>query len=169
MSFAARLNVCDYLPEFVGNCLLSKHRRRADIEREPDQTTDGQPVYDNPSFAHSVIPRAINANGDLVGCIHDKNQGDSMHGFLVHDGTFTILGSMTMNNGVNAEGEIVGLIGGAAYRIDKFGATEPVELAGTDAANAWDINAKGEIVGAAVPDARRSAKSETAEDDGRYN
>ncbi len=29
-------------------------------------------IYDNPSYPHSIIPRAINANGDLVGCIHDK-------------------------------------------------------------------------------------------------
>src|SRR5256885_6489253 len=89
----------------------------------PDESSNGQPVYDNPSFAHSIIPRAINANGDLVGCIHDRDQMGSMHGFLFHDATFSRLSDgITMNNGVNAEGEIVGLDGSSttAYHIDKF-------------------------------------------------
>jgi len=115
-------------------------------------------IYDNPSYPHSIIPRAINANGDLVGCIHDKNQGDSMHAFLLSGGAFTKdPAGMTMNNGVNAEGEIVGLdnSGTTAYHIDKFGIVErfsfrdPVTDADADATNAWDINSKGEIVGQA--------------------
>jgi len=118
----------------------------------PDQTADSQPVYDNPSFAHSIIPRAINAHGDLVGCIHDRDQAGSMHGFLLHDGSFTRLSdSMTMNNGVNAEGDIVGLDGSSttAYLIHKSGDVQRLGDANADAVNAWDINAKGEIVGQA--------------------
>jgi hypothetical protein len=118
----------------------------------PDQTAAGQPVYDNPSFAHSIIPRAINARGDLVGCIHDRDQAGSMHGFLLHDGSFTRLtDSMTMNNGVNAEGDIVGLDGSSttAYLIHKSGDVQRLGDANADAINAWDINAKGEIVGQA--------------------
>ena len=118
----------------------------------PDQTADGQPVYDNPSFAHSIIPRAINAQGDLVGCIHDRDQAGSMHGFLLHDGSFTRLSdSMTMNNGVNAEGDIVGLDGSSttAYLIHKSGDVQRLGDANADAINAWDINSKGEIVGQA--------------------
>jgi hypothetical protein len=119
----------------------------------PDQTADGQPVYDNPSFAHSIIPRAINATGDLVGCIHDRDQAGSMHGFLLHDGSFTRLSdSMTMNNGVNAEGDIVGLDGSSttAYLIHKSGDVERLADTNADAINAWDINSKGEIVGQAI-------------------
>ncbi len=109
-------------------------------------------IYDNPSYPHSIIPRAINANGDLVGCIHDKNQGDSMHAFLLSGGAFTKdPAGMTMNNGVNAEGEIVGLDNSSttAYHINKFGIVERFSFPDTDATNAWDINSKGEIVGQA--------------------
>ena len=58
---------------------------------------------------------------------------------------------MTMNNGVNAEGEIVGLDNSSttAYHIDKFGIVERFSFPDTDATNAWDINSKGEIVGQA--------------------
>ena len=110
-------------------------------------------VYDNPSAPHSIIPRAMSANGDLVGCIHDQNQGDSMHGFYMHDGVFTRLAdSMTMNNGVSASGDIVGLDGGntTAYHIDAFGNAERLAFPDADATNAWDINSKGEIVGQAL-------------------
>jgi hypothetical protein len=117
-----------------------------------DVPSDFSHLYDNPTFAHSIIPRAINPNGDIVGCIHDMNQGDSMHGFYLHDGMFTRLAdSMTMNNGLTAAGDIVGLDGGSttAYHIDSFGNVERLGFPNADATNAWDINAKGEIVGQA--------------------
>lgn len=110
-------------------------------------------VYDNPSGPHSIIPRAMNANGDLVGCIHDIDQMGSMHGFSLHDGVFTKLDdSMTMNNGVNSRGEIVGLdnMSTSAYRIDRFGNVERLTFPEANATVAWDINAKGEIVGQAL-------------------
>jgi uncharacterized membrane protein len=120
----------------------------------PDQS-----VYDNTGTAdspipHSIIPRAINANGNIVGCIHDKDQMDSMHGFSLVQGTFTTLtDGMTMNNGINNEGEIVGLDNNfTGYHIDKFGRIERLNLPGaepTDFVNPWDINSKGEIVGQA--------------------
>ena len=81
-----------------------------------------------------------------------------MHAFLLSGGAFTKdPAGMTMNNGVNAEGEIVGLDNSSttAYHIDKFGIVErfsfrdPVTDADADATNAWDINSKGEIVGQA--------------------
>lgn len=113
-------------------------------------------LYDNPSppYPHSIIPRAINAHGDLVGCIHDQDQGNSMHGFRLHDGVFTRnVDSMTMNNGVNSRGDIVGLDNNfTGYHIDQFGNVERLNLpdAGpNDFVNAWDINDKGEIVGQA--------------------
>jgi hypothetical protein len=66
-------------------------------------------IYDNPNWPHSIIPRAINAKGQIVGCIHDKNTMDSMHGFVLSDGNFSKLSDgMTMNNGITAAGEIVG-------------------------------------------------------------
>jgi uncharacterized membrane protein len=112
-------------------------------------------LYDNPGTPHSIIPRAINAEGDLVGCVHDKDQGDSMHGFVLHDGVFTRNpDGMTMNNGINERGDIVGLDGNSTgYHIDRFGNLERLVIPGAEAGdfvNAWDINASGEIVGQAV-------------------
>ena len=116
-------------------------------------------IYDNPSppYPHSIIPRAINANGDIVGCIHDKNQGDSMYGFVLHDGTFTRLSdNMTMQNGINAQGEVVGLDNSSTgYHIDRFGNVERLNLPGAaadDWLDAWDINSRGDIVGQAFTD-----------------
>jgi len=120
----------------------------------PDVTADGQPVYDNPSFAHSIIPRAINARGEIVGCIHDKDQMDSMHGFLLSSETGAItrrVDGMTMNNGITESGEIVGLdfMTLTGYRVDKFGNVETLSFPGADETDVWDINSRGEIVGTA--------------------
>ena len=120
----------------------------------PEQDGYGNQVYDHsgPMVPHSIIPRAINANGDLVGCIHDIDQMGSMHGFHLHNGAFTRLtDGMTMNNGINAEGEIVGLDNSSttAYRIDKSGNVDRLAFAGADFTNAWDISDRGEIVGQA--------------------
>jgi len=118
----------------------------------PDLTSDGQPVYDNPSFAHSIIPRAMNAEGQIVGCIHDKDQMGSMHGFVLNPetGAFSRLAmGMTMNNGITESGEIVGIdfAMGTGYHILKSGSVETVSAPGALVTQAWDINSRGEIVG----------------------
>lgn len=114
-------------------------------------------MYDNPSAPHSIIPRGVNASGDVVGCIHDKNQSDSMHGFVLRKGVFTRNpDEMTMNNGINAQGEVVGLDNSSTgYHIDRFGNLERLMLPDAqtgDFVNAWDINTMGEIVGQAFTD-----------------
>lgn len=118
----------------------------------PDLTSDGQPVYDNPSFAHSIIPRGINAEGQIVGCIHDKDQMGSMHGFLLsaETGAFSRLtGGMTMNNGITESGETVGTdFGmGTGYHILKSGLVETISVPDSLVTQVWDINSRGEIVG----------------------
>src|SRR5215813_4686260 len=121
----------------------------------PDLTAEGEPVYDNPSWPHSIIPRAINAKGEIVGCIHDKDQMDSMHGFRFSDGKFTRLTSgSTMNNGITESGDIVGLdfMNLDGYHIDKFGNVETLTMPGAQETYAWDINEGGEIVGIAWTD-----------------
>ncbi len=109
-------------------------------------------LYDNPEWPHSIIPRAINSKGQVVGCIHDKNQTNSMYGFVLSDGTFTKLDmSMTMNNGIAETGDIVGLDNSSpnSYRIDKFGNQTPITYPGADFTSAWDMNLRGDIVGQA--------------------
>ncbi|HWY67354.1 MAG TPA: hypothetical protein VNX88_01755 [Terriglobales bacterium] len=114
-------------------------------------------LYDHqsPDIAHSIIPRGINAEGDVVGCIHDQDQMNSMHGFRLHDGKFSTLSDgSTMNNGINPQGDVVGLdfMNLAGYRLDKDGnVVETISFPGPgiDETDAWDINAKGEIVGQA--------------------
>jgi uncharacterized membrane protein len=117
-------------------------------------------IYDNQDdpvhglyFDHSIIPRGINAEGDIVGCIHDKDQMTTMHGFRLHDGVFSRnTDAMTMNNGINPKGEVVGLdfMNLTGYRLDRSGnVIERISFAGTDETDAWDINARGEIVGQA--------------------
>lgn len=112
-------------------------------------------VYDDPGdqYPHSIIPRAINASGDIIGCIHDKDQMGTMHGFRLHDGKFSRLDAgMTMNNGINPQGEVVGLdfMNLTGYRLDADGnVVERIFFPGSDETDGWDINAKGEIVGQA--------------------
>ncbi len=139
----------------------------------PEQDAYGNPVYDHSGsmVPHSIIPRAINANGDLVGCIHDIDQMDSMHGFLLRDRAFTRLANgMTMNNGINAEGEIVGLDNSntTAYRIDKSGNVERLAFPGADDTLAWDINSNGEIVGQAFTNGFTVAHAFLRSKDGDY-
>ena len=109
-------------------------------------------IYDNPASPHSIIPRAINSKGQIVGCIHDRDTMDSMHGFLLSNGVFTkyALGN-TMHNGITKFGGIVGadFTTATGYHIDKFGNVEPVVMPGADETYAWDINSRGEIVGIA--------------------
>ncbi|HET9741961.1 MAG TPA: hypothetical protein VFQ00_04355 [Terriglobales bacterium] len=104
-------------------------------------------------YDHSIIPRGINAEGDIVGCIHDQDQGLSMHGFRLHEGTFTRFNdAATMSNGINPQGEIVGadFLNLTGYRLDKSGnVIERIYFPGTDETDAWDINARGEIIGQA--------------------
>lgn len=120
----------------------------------PSELYDNQ---DDPAhslfYDHSIIPRGINAEGDIVGCIHDKDQMTTMHGFRLHDGTFSRRDdAMTMNNGINPQGEVVGLdfMNLTGYRLDKSGnVIERIYFSGTDETDAWDINARGDIVGQA--------------------
>jgi hypothetical protein len=109
-------------------------------------------IYDNPASPHSIIPRAINSKGQIVGCIHDRDTMNSMHGFVLSKGVFTKYAtSNTMHNGITRSGVVIGtdFTSGTGYRIDKFGNVESIVMPGADQTYAWDINSRGEIVGEA--------------------
>jgi len=109
-------------------------------------------IYDNPASPHSIIPRAINSKGQVVGCIHDRDFMDSMHAFVLSNGVFTKYApGNTMHNSITRSGVIVGadFTSGTGYRMDKFGNVEPIVMPGADQTYAWDINSRGEIVGIA--------------------
>ncbi|HUS18205.1 MAG TPA: hypothetical protein VMZ25_01020 [Terriglobales bacterium] len=109
-------------------------------------------AFDNPADPQHIIPRAINANGDIVGCIHGRNTMESMHGFTFKNGAFTTVpDGFTMNNGITSAGDVVGLdfMTGTGYLMDSAGNQETLTFPGAYATEAWDINARGEIVGVA--------------------
>ncbi|MBZ5544596.1 MAG: hypothetical protein LAO07_13090 [Acidobacteriia bacterium] len=95
----------------------------------------------------------MNGRGQIVGCVHDANTTDSMHGFVVdRDGTFTDSPvPMSMHNGISPDGRtIVGLYtdtsGTHGYILsqDNF---MPFDVPGSNLTQAEDLNARGEIVG----------------------
>ncbi|HUQ50258.1 MAG TPA: hypothetical protein VM056_06045 [Terriglobales bacterium] len=109
-------------------------------------------AFDNPNDPQHIIPRALNANGDVVGCIHGKNTMSSMHGFTFKDGAFIALtDEATMTNGITSSGDVVGLdfMTGTGYLIDSAGNRETISFPNAFATEAWDINSRGEIVGVA--------------------
>lgn len=119
--------------------------------------------FDNPSAAarHTLAVR-ISPQGDIVGCFHEGNQTmTTMHGWLLRNGKFTVLSTPhsagdtssrdpdTMNNGIAPTGEIVGfyLSSGVSYIADKNGIVTTFTFEGDLFTSAWDINARGDIVG----------------------
>ena len=94
----------------------------------------------------------INANGDIVG---DYGAGHTQHGFLLHDGTFTVLdppGSIfSVALGINAQGDIVGQYDDLQGKDRGFllhnGTFVNIEVPGAMFTEAFGINARGDIVG----------------------
>jgi hypothetical protein len=121
-------------------------------------------LFDHPdSPVRHTLPVRISPRGDIVGCIHEGNATmTTMHGFLLRRGRFSVLSTPhyegdtssrdpdTMNNGVAPSGPIVGfyLSSGVSYITDKRHAiTTTFTFEGDLFTLAWDINARGDIVG----------------------
>jgi len=119
--------------------------------------------FDHPaSTLRDTLPVRISPECDIVGCFHEDNQTmTTMHGWLLHNGTFTVLATPhypgdtgsrdpdTMNNGIAPTGEIVGfyLSSGVSYVADKDGIVTTFTFEGNLFTLAWDVNARGDIVG----------------------
>jgi hypothetical protein len=104
----------------------------------------------------------VSPQGDLVGCYHEDNLTmTTMHGWLLHNGTFSELATGrdnsgqptydpdTMNNGVSPAGEIVGfyLTSGVSYIADQSGVVETFTFPDNLFTLAWGVNARGDVVG----------------------
>lgn len=120
-------------------------------------------LFDNPSStARHTLPVRMSPQGDIVGCIHEANLVmTTMHGWLLRNGEFTILATPhyagdtdsrdpdTMNNGVAPSGEIVGFYfsDGVSYIADQNRIATTFTFEGNRFTLAWDVNARGDIVG----------------------
>jgi uncharacterized membrane protein len=120
-------------------------------------------LFDNPdSPARHTLPVRISPRGDIVGCIHEGNAiMTTMHGFLLRRGRFSVLSTPhyagdttsrdpdTMNNGITPSGEIVGFYfsSGVSYVADGGGIRFTFTVEGDRFTLAWDVNARGDIVG----------------------
>lgn len=95
----------------------------------------------------------MNGRGQIVGCVHDADTAGSMHGFVMDpDGTFRDFSvPMSMHNGISPGGKIiVGLYTNASGThgyILSNGKFMPFNVPGSNLTQAWDLNARGEIVG----------------------
>jgi len=94
----------------------------------------------------------MNGRGQIVGCAHDADTGGSMHGVVVdRDGNFAEFPvAPSMHNGISPNGTIVGfyIAAGAphGYILSKDSFV-PFDAPGSSWTQAWDVNARGEIVG----------------------
>jgi uncharacterized membrane protein len=119
--------------------------------------------FDHPSSpVRDTLPVRISPEGDIVGCFHEDNMTmTTMHGWLLHDGKFTVLSTPhspgdtssrdpdTMNNGIAPTGEIVGfyLSAGVSYLARRNVIAATFTFEGNLFTLAWDVNVRGDIVG----------------------
>src|SRR3989442_1254749 len=80
-------------------------------------------LFDVPGWSGSISPQGITSTGIILGCYHDLDVMDSMHGFArASDGSFSGFSvPVSMHTGATPDASrIVGLYGGAhSYVIDR--------------------------------------------------
>lgn len=110
---------------------------------------------DHPDHANTIAQRIL-PNGTILGCYHDANTMDTMHGMITNrQGVSGFDMGMTMHNGATPNGKrITGLWTDSAkhghgYLLDGDNFIS-FDVPGTEVGGstaAWDMNAGGEIVG----------------------
>ena len=119
-------------------------------------------LFDNLGTPKHTLGVGINPQGELVGCYHEDNIAmTTMHGWLRGlDGEFRELVTPhassdttshdpdTMNNGISATGEIVGIYfrSGVSYIADQGGVVTTFTV-GNHLTHAYGVNARGDVVG----------------------
>jgi hypothetical protein len=100
------------------------------------------------------IPQRITSSGLILGCYHDMDFMDSMHGFVLNRDGFTGFSvPASMHNGATPDGSLlVGLYTdmatgkGRGYLVDR-GVFTPFDAPGSTLTRPWDINPQGDVVG----------------------
>jgi probable HAF family extracellular repeat protein len=114
--------------------------------------------YDKDDFTGLEIPghmneyvEKINSEGDIVGCYHDNDLGNSMHGFVWDDGKVTAVPvPASMNTGINDHGAITGFYekpGVQHSYLLRKGVRTPIDFPGAVSTSAQEINNYGRVVG----------------------
>ena len=127
------------------------------FRRTPDgQLIPIQYVGSNGQVYNEVLQRIL-PDGTIFGCRHLHDTMGSMKGIMIAGNRATeIDANASMNNGATPDGHhVVGFYtpmdasGTSAYTIDN-GTFTPFMVPGSISTNAWDINARGDIVGVYV-------------------
>ncbi len=101
-------------------------------------------------------------DGTVVGCFHDMDAMDSMHGYVwsEENGYSSFALPFSMHNGITPGGDIVGLYGDGdnrhGYLVSSNGEFTQIDFPGAAQTRAWDINPQREIVGGYLDDANAS-------------
>jgi len=120
-------------------------------------------LFDNLGAPKHTLGVGINPQGELVGCFHEDNLTmTTMHGWLKGlDGEFHELVTPhspgdttshdpdTMNNGISATGQIVGIYfsSGVSYIADQAGVITTFTVDDFYSTHAYGVNARGDVVG----------------------
>ena len=97
----------------------------------------------------NTLPQRITSTGTILGCYHDLDNMDSMHGFTKSaDGSFTgFPSSPSMSNGATPDASrIVGKYETHSFVIDR-GDFLSFDVPDSTLTSAYDVNPQGEIVG----------------------
>jgi len=139
-------------PPCDGVSVIKGYLLTPDGEDKDEFDKDDFKTLNTPGHINSYLQH-INAEGDIVGCEHDTDTMESMHGIVWDDGKVTRYPvPFSMNNGINARKEIVGFYvdpstGSRHGYLLRKGVAKLVDFPGATATIAWDINNRGDVVG----------------------